>query len=58
MTGTFNQIAWAKQIKTQVNAEFDRVANALRSAATKQSSQDRIATQAIIEILEEKRAEV
>ena len=58
MTGTFNQIAWAKQIKTQVNTEFDRVANALRSAATKQTSQDRIATQAIIEILEEKRAEV
>ena len=58
MSGTVNQIAWAKQIKTQVNTEFDRVANALRSAATKQSTQDRIATQAIIEILEEKRAEV
>src|SRR4026208_1241401 len=39
MTGTVNQIAWAKEIKTQVNAEFDRVANALKSAATKQSSQ-------------------
>jgi len=58
MAGTVNQIAWANQIKTQVNAEFDRVANALRSAATRQSSEDRKATQAIIEILEEKRAEV
>ena len=58
MTGTVNQIAWAKQIKTQANAEFDRVANALKSAATKQSSQERVVTQAIIEILEEKRAEV
>ena len=58
MTGTVNQIGWAKQIKTQVNAEFDRVASALRSAATKQSSQDRMDTQAIIAILEDKRAEV
>jgi hypothetical protein len=58
LTGTVNQIAWAEQIKTQVNAEFDRVANALKSAATKQSSRDRVATQAIIDILEEKRAEV
>jgi hypothetical protein len=30
----------------------------LRSVSTKQSSQDRMATQAIIEILEEKRPEV
>jgi hypothetical protein len=58
LTGTVNQIAWANQIKGQGNAEFDRVANALRSAATKQSSQDRMTTQAIIEILAEKRAEV
>ena len=58
MTDTVNQIGWAKQIKTQVNAEFDRVASALRSAATKQSSQDRMDTQAIIAILEDKRAEV
>ena len=25
LTGTVNQIEWAKQIRTQVNAEFDRV---------------------------------
>ena len=58
MTGTVNQIGWAKQIKTQVNAEFDRVASALRSASTKQSSHDRMDIQAIIAILEDKRAEV
>jgi hypothetical protein len=58
MTGTVNQIAWTKQIKTRVNAEFDRVATALEAAATKQSSQDRLDTQAMITILEEKRAEV
>jgi hypothetical protein len=58
MTGTVNQIAWAEQIKTQVNLEFDRVRRALESAASKQSFQDRIDTQAIIAILEDKRAEV
>ena len=37
MTGTVNQIGCAEQIKTQVNAEFDRVRAALESAAIKQS---------------------
>ena len=58
LTGTVNQIEWAKQIKTQVNAEFDRVITALKAAATKQSGQDRMDTQAIIAIVEEKRIEV
>ena len=58
MTGTVNQIAWAKQIKIQVDAEFDRVAKALESAAGKQSDQDRLNTHAVISILEDKRAEV
>lgn len=58
MTGTLNQIAWAAQIKTQVNAEFDRVRAALELAAGKQSGQRRTDTQAMIQILEEKRAEV
>ena len=58
MTGTVNQIEWAKQIKSQVAAEFDRVKTALEAAATKQSRQDRKNTQTIIAILEEKRAEV
>ena len=58
LTGTVNQIEWAKQIRTQVNAEFDRVITALEAAATKQSAQDRMDTQAIIAIVEEKRTEV
>jgi hypothetical protein len=58
LTGTVNQIEWAKQIKTQVNAEFDRVKTALEGAAARQSGQDRMDTQAVIAILEDKRAEV
>jgi hypothetical protein len=58
LTGTVNQIEWAKQIRTQVNAEFDRVRTALEAAAAKPLGQDRMDTQAIIAILEEKRAEV
>ena len=58
LTGTVNQIEWAKQIRPQVNAEFDRVITALEAAATKQSGQDRVDTQAIIAIVEEKRTEV
>jgi hypothetical protein len=58
LTGTVNQIEWAKQIKTQVNAEFDRVKTALEAAAVRQSGQDRMDTQAVIAILQDKRAEV
>jgi hypothetical protein len=58
MTGTVNQIEWAKQIKTQVNVEFDRVKMALEAAAARQSGRDRADTQAMIAILEDKRAEV
>ena len=58
LTGTVNQIEWAKQIRTQVNAEFDRVITALEAAATKRSGEDRMDTQAIIAIAEEKRTEV
>ena len=58
LIGTVNQIEWAKQIRTQVNAEFDRVKAALETAAAKQSGQDRMDTQAMIAILEDKRAEV
>ncbi len=36
MTGTVNQIAWAKQIKTEVNADFDLVEHS-QIRATKQS---------------------
>lgn len=58
MTGTPNQIELAEQIKPCVNAEFDRVAEAFRTVAQKQAGQDRVDTLAIIQILEEKRAEV
>ena len=58
LTGTVNQIEWAKQIRPQVNAEFVRVER--RSKPRLQSSPARIDmdTQAIIAIVEEKRAEV
>ena len=58
MTGTMNQVDWAEQIKTRVSAEFDRVAKALQTAACKQAEPDRMDTQAVIAILEDKRAEV
>ena len=58
MTGTVNQVDWAEQIKARVSAEFDRVAKALESVASKQAEPDRMNTQAMIAILEEKRAKV
>ncbi len=53
MTGTANQIEWAEQIRARVAIEFDRVAKALEAA-----SGSRISTPAVLEILEDKRAEV
>jgi len=58
MIGTPNQIELAEQIKSRVNAEFDRVAEAFRAVARKQTGQDCFDTSAIIRILEEKRTEV
>lgn len=58
MIGTLNQIAWAVQIKSQVEAEFDRVRKVLEYALTKQSPKDAADIEAIIQILEDKRAEV
>lgn len=49
LVGTTNQVAWAEHIRASVSAEFDRVASALEARAD---------TQAVIAILEEKRAEV
>ncbi len=45
-----------EQIRPRVNAEFDRVAKAFQAVARTQSDQDRTDTQAIVDILEEKRA--
>ena len=58
MIGTANQIAWAVQIKAQVDTEFDRVRKVLESVASKHSPNDGTDLQAIIRILEDKRAEV
>jgi len=58
MNGTANQVEWAERIRRQVNDEFDRVAWSFRSVARKQSDAARRDTEAIIAILEEKRAEV
>src|SRR5687768_10744482 len=58
LTGTVNQIEWARQIRDQVNAEFDRVRTVLELAGRKQAEEDRLDTEAIILILEDKRDEV
>jgi hypothetical protein len=56
--GTEAQVEWADRIRLQVHAEFDRVASAFSVVAERQDAAKRAATQAIIAILEEKRAEV
>ena len=58
MIGTLSQIAWAVQIKSQVEAEFDHVRKVLEYAMTKQSPRDVIDIECIIRILEDKRTEV
>ena len=58
LIGTVNQIAWAEQIRAQVDAEFDRVRRALESVAGRQSPEGGTELQAIIRLLENKRAEV
>lgn len=58
LISTPNQVEWALQIRARVNAEFDRVAKALRSAAKKRPEHRRANIQVTILILEDKRAEV
>lgn len=58
LTGTVDQMDWALQIKERVNRDFDRVAKVMQSVAAKQVERDRSDTQALIDILEEKRTEV
>lgn len=58
MSGTPAQVEWAERIKREVNAEFDRVAAAFRSYARRQEDARRAETEAVLVILEEKRAEV
>jgi len=58
MTGTVSQLEWASRIRRKVNAEFDRVAASFQLIAAKQQDGKRTDTNAIIAILEEKRAAV
>jgi hypothetical protein len=58
LLGTAAQIEWAESIRGRVNDEFDRGATSFRFIAQRQGADRRIGTEAIIEILEEKRAEV
>jgi hypothetical protein len=58
LRGTEAQIEWADRIRRQVHAEFDRVASAFGVVAERQAAAKRAGTEAIIAILEEKRAEV
>ncbi len=58
MSGTAAQVEWAERIKRQVNSEFDRVAASFRAVAEKQQDGKRAYTEAVIAILEDKRAEV
>jgi hypothetical protein len=58
MGGSPAQVEWAERIKRQVNAEFDSVAASFRAVAGKQAGGKRADTEAVIAILEDKRAEV
>ncbi|MEI9813137.1 MAG: hypothetical protein WDO18_10945 [Acidobacteriota bacterium] len=52
------QVEWAGRIRAQVDDEFERVANVLQSVANHQRGSKRAATEAVIGILEQKRASV
>lgn len=56
--GTVSQVEWAGRIKSHVNDEFNRVSRSFRDVASKQNAAKRADTEAIIAILEDKRAEV
>lgn len=58
LDGSPAQVEWALRIRRRVNDEFDRVAAAFRSVAARQTESKRTGTEAIIAIVEEKRAEV
>jgi aerobic-type carbon monoxide dehydrogenase small subunit (CoxS/CutS family) len=57
-SGTANQVEWARLIKALVAAEFERVAAAFREVAGNQDGCRRARTEAVLVILEEKRATV
>jgi hypothetical protein len=57
-SGTSSQIEWAIVIKRRVAVEFERVEAAFRAVAGNQDGCRRTRTEAILSILEEKRATV
>jgi hypothetical protein len=56
MSGSEAQVEWALRIRRRVGEEFDRVEAAFRSMAAKQNGTRRHDTEAVIAILNEKRA--
>ena len=58
MTGTVSQVEWAQRIRRDVDADFSRVAASFQVIANSQNHERRASTEAIIAILEDKRAEV
>lgn len=58
LSGTVAQVEWAQRIRRQVDADFSRVAASLQVVASRQTKESRAGTEAIIAILEDKRAEV
>jgi hypothetical protein len=58
LRGSPAQVEWAERIKLQVNEEFDRVVRSFKAVATTQSEARRADTEAILAILEDKRADV
>lgn len=58
LNGSTAQVEWAERIRAHVGAEFDRVAAAFHNVAQKQNPAMRASTKAVIDILEDRRAEV
>jgi hypothetical protein len=58
LTGTTAQVEWAEGIQRRVNDQFDRLAASLRLVADKEVQGKRDETEAMIAILEDKRADV
>jgi hypothetical protein len=58
LNGTANQVEWAARIRERVIADFDRVAKSLHTVAGRQAADKRAGTEAIIDILEDRRAAV
>jgi len=58
LNGTANQVEWGERIRDRVIADFDRVAKSFHTVAAKQAADKRAGTEAIIDILEDRRAAV